>query len=169
MNTQSLAKIGFVYHFECFDAAGKLKWEDTAHNIIPDQGRDYILNAALLLGSQFNSWFIGLYEGSYAPQAGDTMATFVASATEITTAYDEVSRPALTPDALSGGVYINAASKAVFTFNAAKTVRGGFISSGSVKGGTTGVLLSAVLAGSPKPVGAGEALRVTAGLSLVTI
>ena len=142
---------------------------EEVHNIIPDQGRDYLLNAGLLLGSQFNSWFIGLYEGSYAPVAGDTMATFVASATEITAAYSEAARVALVPDALAAGVYVNAASPAVFTFTAEKTVRGGFISSGSVKGGTTGILLSAVLSSSPKVVAAGESLRVTSGLSLVTI
>lgn len=165
----SKARLGFEYTFECFGADGRLKWAFTEHNLIPNEGRDYMLNAALLLGSQFNNWYIGLFEGAYSPLATDTMATFPASATEITGAYDEASRPALTPDALSGGLYVNAASPAVFTFNSAKTVRGGFISSGATKGGTTGVLLSAVLASSPKQVIAGDQLRVTAGLSLVTI
>jgi hypothetical protein len=169
MNTQSKAKIGFVYRFEHLSADGDVLSVEDVHNLIPDQGRDYILTAALLLGSQFNNWFIGLYEGSYAPQASDTMATFVASATEITAAYAEAARLALVPNALAAGVFVNAASPAVFTFTAEKTVRGGFISSGSVKGGATGILLSAVLASSPKVVGAGESLRVTAGLSLVTV
>lgn len=165
----SLAKIGFVYRFEHLSASGEVLSVEDAHNLIPDQGRDYLLNAGLLLGSQFNSWYIGLYEGSYSPQTTDTMATIVAAATEITTAYSEVTRGLLVPDALAGGVYANAAAPRTFTFTAAKTVRGGFISSGSVKGGTTGVLLSAVLASSPKAVAAGESLRVTAGLSLVSI
>lgn len=165
----SRARIGFEYKFECFGADGRLKWGFTEHNIIPNEGRDYILNAALLLGPQFSNWYIGLYEGAHAPQATDTMAGFVAAATEIATAYNEAARPALTHDALAGGVYANSASPAVFTFNAPKTVRGGFISSGAVKGGTTGILLSAVLAPSPKDVIAGDQLRVTAGLSLVTV
>lgn len=165
----SKARIGFIYTFEHLSANGDVLSVEESHNLIPDQGRDYLLNAGLLLGSQFNNWFIGLYEGSYSPVAGDTMATFVASATEITAAYSEADRVALVPDALAGGVYVNAASPAVFTFTAEKTVRGGFISSGSVKGGTTGILLSAVLSSSPKVVAAGESLRVTSGLSLVTI
>lgn len=165
----SKGRIGFKYKFECFDALGNLKWEFTQDNLIPDQGRDYLLNAGLLAGSQFSSWYIGLYEGAHAPATGDTMATFIAAATEITTAYSEATRLLLAPNTLSGGVYINATAPAVFTFTAAKTVRGGFISSGSVKGGTTGVLLSAVLAPSPKTVGAGEQLRVTTGFGLVTI
>lgn len=164
----SKAHFGFEYRFECFGPDGKLKWEFTEHNLLPNEGRDYILHAALLTGPTFGSWFIGLYEGSYVPQVTDTMATFVAAATE-TTAYSETTRGALVPDALSGGVYINGASPATFTFTAAKTIRGGFISSGSVKGGTTGVLLSAVLATSPKTVAVGDQLRVTAGVALATV
>lgn len=166
---KSKAQIGFVYRFEHLSKHGDVLSVEEAHNIIPDEGRDYILNAALLAGSQFSSWYCGLYEGAYTPQVDDTMADFIASSTEITTAYSEATRGLIVPDALAGGVYVNAASPLVFTFTAAKTVRGGFISSGSVKGGTTGVLLSAVLAPSPKAVGAGESLRVTTGLSLVTL
>ncbi|MGE4338838.1 MAG: hypothetical protein AB7E55_23095 [Pigmentiphaga sp.] len=165
----SKGRIGFKYTFECFDAQGRLKWEFTEHNLIPDEGRDYILNAALLAGSQFSSWYIGLYEGAHTPAVDDDMAGFPATATEITTAYSEATRGLIVPDALAAGVYVNSAAPNTFTFTAAKTVRGGFISSGSVKGGTTGVLLSAVLASSPKVVAAGESLRVTAGLSLVTV
>lgn len=166
---KSLAKIGFVYRFEHLSASGDVLSVEEARNIIPDEGRDYILNAALLAGSQFSSWYCGLYEGSYTPQVGDTMATFVASATEITTAYSETTRGLIVPDALAAGAYVNSATPLTFTFAAGKTVRGGFISSGSVKGGTTGILLSAVLASSPKTVAAGESLRVTTGLSLVTL
>jgi len=169
MNCIEKAGIGFVYHFECFGADGQPKWEFTEHNLIPNEGRDYLLNAGLLAGAQLSSWYVGLYEGAHAPQVTDTMATIVAAATEITTAYSEVSRGLIVPNALSGGVYVNSASPLTFTFAEAKTVRGGFISSGSVKGGTTGILLSAVLSSSPKVVGAGESLRVTAGLSLITI
>jgi hypothetical protein len=165
----SKCRIGFKYKFECFDTLGNLKWDFTENNMIPDEGRDYILNVALLGGSQFSSWYIGLYEGAHSPATGDNMSAFPATATEITTAYSESTRVLIVPDALTNGVYVNGAAPATFTFTAAKTVRGGFISSGSVKGGTTGVLLSAVLASSPKTVAAGESLRVTAGLSLVTV
>lgn len=160
--------VGFVYQMECFSPDGKLLWSAREENILPNEGRDYMMNAALNLGSQFGNWFIGLYEGSYAPVAGDTMATFPASATEIT-AYSEAARVALVDEALASGLWANSVTKAQFTFTAAKTVRGAFISSGSVKGGTTGVLLSAVLAASPKTVNTGEILQVVAGLSLVTL
>lgn len=166
---KSLAKIGFKYTFEHLSANGDVLSVEEAYNIIPDEGRDYFLNSALLGGSQFSSWYCGLYEGAHDPQENDTMAGFAAASTEITTAYSEPTRGLIVPDALAGGVYVNGATPLVFTFTAEKIVRGGFISSGSVKGGTSGVLLSAVLASSPKVVGVGEALRVTTGLSLVTL
>lgn len=168
MNLIHSHHIGFVYNLECVTPEGEVRWRDRWENIIPNEGRDYILNAALNAGAQFSSWYIGLYEGNYAPVATDTMATIVASATEITT-YAETARVLLDDAPLASGVFSNSVTKAEFTFNAAKTVRGGFISSGSVKGGTTGVLLSAVLGNSPKVVASGEILRVVAGLSLVTV
>ena len=169
MNMIKSGKVGFIWKFECFLPDGTRKWESVEENLIPDEGRDYLLNAALNAGSQLSSWFIGLYSGNYSPVAGDTIATFPASSTEITTAYSEANRVALIDGALVAGLWANVASPALFTFtDASTTVRGGFISSGSVKGGTTGVLLSAVLAGSPKTVLAGEVLKVTTGLSLVT-
>ena len=161
-------KIGFKYRFECYDTDGNLKWEFTEENLIPDAGRDYLLNAGLNAGAQFSTWYIGLYSGNYAPVAGDTAATFPASATEITTAYTG-DRHALTPDALLAGVWVNSVAPAIFVFvDATTTVRGGFISTTATKGGTTGLLLSAVLAPSPKTVLAGESLKVTAGLSFIT-
>jgi hypothetical protein len=160
--------IGFVYYLECVSPDGEVRWQERWENLIPNEGRDYILNSALNGAAQLSTWYNGLYEGNYTPQATDTMATFVANATEIT-AYSGAARPVLVDDPLANGLFANTTTKAEFTFTADKTVRGGFISSGSLKGGTTGVLLSAVLGSSPKTVAAGEILRVTAGLSLVTV
>lgn len=160
---------GFVYYFECVSPSGEVLWRTRQENLLPTEGILYLMNAGLNLGAQFGNWYVGLYEGNYAPVATDTMATFVASSTEITTAYSEAARPLLVDDAIVNGLFANTTTNAVFTFTATKTVRGGFISSGSVKGGTTGVLLSAVLSSSPKTVNAGESLRVVTGLSLITL
>lgn len=163
-----IAKLGFVYTFQCIGIDGRIRWQTTQHNLLPNEGRNYLMAAGLLGGAQFSTWYIGLYSGSYTPVVGDTMATFPASATEITTDYSESVRQTLVPGAPGTGAYSNADSPAIYTFTAGLTVRGGFISSNAVKGGTTGVLLSAVLAGVAKPVLAGEQLRVIAGLELVT-
>ena len=163
------AKIGFVYTFQCIGTDGRIRWELTQKNLMPNESRNYLMAAGLLGGPQFSTWYIGLYSGSYTPVVGDTMAAFPASATEITAGYSETVRQTLVPDAAGTGTYANVGSPAVFSFTAPVTVRGGFISSNSVKGGTTGVLLSAVLAGTAKSIAAGEQLKVVAGLSLATV
>jgi hypothetical protein len=165
----SEAHIGFQYKFLHFDVNGKLIEESPVElNLIPEAGMQYLIGTGLRGSSGFSNWYIGLYEGNYAPQSDDTMANFPGDATEITTAYSNSTRPALTPDDLDAGRYVNSDSPAVFTFTSEKTVRGAFICSNSVKGNTTGTLLSAVLAASPKTVGAGESLKVITGLNLTS-
>ena len=161
-------KSGFFYRFEYLSPDGDVLDEQIAHNLIPDQGVTYMLNASVLGGSQFSSWYCGLFEGAYAPQSSDTATTFPGLSTEIT-AYSETTRQLIVPDAIAGGLYINGASPCVFTFTSAKTVRGAFLVSSGVKGGTTGILLSAVLAPSPKIVAIGEMLRVSKGFSLSSV
>ena len=59
----------------------------------------------------------------------------------------------------------NSANKAVFTFNASKTIYGAFLASVSTKGGTTGTLLCANKAGTSKPVVDDDQLLVTYTIS----
>lgn len=158
----------FVYTFRCFDRHGDLRWEWTKRNLIPAAGRDYIIAAAMSGGSQFSTWYISLFSGAYTPQSTDTAANYPANATEITTAYSEANRPTLTPDAPGSGLYTNTGTPATFTFTTTTTVQGGGLHSNSVKGGTTGVLVSVVAAPSPKGVNAGEVLQVIAGLALTS-
>ena len=160
--------IGFRYKFEHI-RNGVVIDTEVVDNIIPDVGRDYILNAAMNGGAQFSSWYVGIYEGNYTPLAAETMADFPTSATELTTSYDETARVALVDGALSSGLWSNAASPAEFTFNASKTVYGGFITSAPTKGGLTGILLSAVKAGTSKAVVSGDVLKVTAGITLTSL
>lgn len=56
----------------------------------------------------------------------------------------------------------------MFTFTSPVTVQGGGLHSNSVKGGTTGILVSVVAAPSPKPVVAGDVLNVIAGVALTS-
>lgn len=162
-NTQG----GFIYTLECVGVDGKTKWKEEFHNLLPNVGRDYIMGAAMNGTSQFTSWYIGLYENARNPVAADTMTTLLADAGE-TTDYG-ATRLTLTPGALSGGVWSNSGSPAEATFTASATIRGGFITSGSAVGSTTGLLLSAGLLSTAKTVAAGEILKVTAGWSLTSI
>ena len=165
----SWAQIGFVYYLEHIGRDGKIISRERIENIIPDVGRDYMMTASLLSGSQYATWYLGLYTAARTPLVTDTLATLLADAVEEET-YDVTAgaRPTLVNDPLSGGLFSNAGTPNEFDFNTSgATVRGGFITSGLTRGSTAGLLLSAVLFPTPKVVAIGETLRVTAGIQLV--
>lgn len=137
------------------------------HNIIPTEGRNSILDVAFHATTQITAWFCGIFETNYTPVAGDTMALFPAAAGEVT-AYSETTRPAWNEAAASGGVTTNSASTATFTFNASKTLYGAFLSSSSVKGGTSGVLVSAAKFSASKGVDSGDIGRLTASVTFTS-
>lgn len=161
----SKLSLGFVYTIEAFDAAGHHLGTDTAHNLVPDEGVNALLDILFNAATQ-QPWFIGIYGNNYAPLASNTAANFPALAGELTV-YSSATRPAFDPGAAAGGVVTNALAKAEFVMTSDATVRGGFISSSSVKGGTTGILASAVLFPTARQPGIGGTLRVTAGFQII--
>lgn len=166
MKTQLQA--GFDYLFEIVDREGNVRDTEHVHNIMPGEGLNYVLNAALKGGAQITAFFAGLYEGNYTPVADNTAASFPVSATE-SVAYTEATRRPVTLGTVVGGTTDNVAARAEFTVNAPKTFYGGFVSSSSAKGSTSGVLISAVRFASPKQLDTGEILRVTAGFALISV
>lgn len=160
------AKGGFRYDFELVrDGAVIDAWEET--NLMPVEGINYILTASLLGGPQTAQWYLAPYEGAYTPQSTDTAATLPAAATE-STAYAGATRPLLALGAASAGVVDNSASRAELTFSATKTIHGVFVTSNPAKGGTSGVVPSAVRFASPKTVQADDVLRVRTGLQITS-
>lgn len=161
------SKLGFIWTFERFDRNGRLIDVETVHNIIPEAGRNHILDVVLHAGQQVTTWYVGLFEGNYTPISSNTAANFPGLATECT-AYDEPTRREFTEAAASGGSITNSANRAEFTFNASKTIYGAFLTSVATKGATTGTLLSAVRFGTAKTMAAEEILRVAGSLSLTS-
>lgn len=156
-------KMGFTYTIEVLKD-GVVVDTETVHNLMPTEGLNYMLSAGIAGGAQATSWYVGLFEANYTPVAGDTAATFPASATETTT-YAESTRVAFVPGAVSGGALTNSASRAEFTSNANKTVYGAFLVSASGKSATSGVLLSAAKFATSKTFDSGSVIRVTAGFT----
>lgn len=163
----SIAKAGFRYLIETLNSNGDVIDTEVVDNLMPVEGENHMLGVTLKGIAQVPSWYVGIYEGNYAPVAGDTAALFPTAATE-TTAYAEITRVVLALGAITAGAVDNGAAPSIFTLNAPKTIYGGFISSASAKGAATGVLLSAVRFGSPKVLAPAEMLRVTAGFTLVS-
>jgi hypothetical protein len=165
------ARAGGVYHIECRDKDGNLKWTAESHNLVVNVGLQD-MNAKYFTGSSYTAtWYLGLYgaASSNNPAAGDTASSH-AGWTEITP-YSNATRPTCTfgtPTTADPSVATNSASPASFTINATATIGGAFLISNSTKGGTTGILFSASDFQSPgdRSVVSGDTLNVTYTFSL---
>lgn len=161
-------KAGFIWTLETIKDGKVIETEKVA-NLVPIEGLNYLISTGFKQGAAYPTFYIGLFEGDYTPIPADTAATFPGDATELT-AYVSATRPALTLGTVDAGAADNSAAKAEFTGNVAdKQAMGGFISSSPTKGSTTGILVSVVRFPSPKPLGAGSILRVTAAFSFISI
>ena len=165
------AKATGVYHVECHDKDGNLKWSADTKNLVVNAGLAYMAGTALTSVAQITTWYIGLYGAgaSNTPAAGDTMSSH-AGWTEVT-AYSNATRVAatfVTATTANPSVVTNAASPATFNINGTTTVGGAFLTSGSAKGGTTGTLFSAADFSSPgdRSVVSGDIISVIYSFSL---
>jgi len=156
--------LGGVFNVQCFDADGNLKWEDTFHNLVVNEGLQD-LNNKYFKGSAYTAaWYLGLITGpgsgtTYA--AGDTLASH-AGWTEFTDYSGN--RKAVTfgtPTLADPSVISNSASPSQFVISGGGgTVAGAFLA--SVDTGTSGVLFSeGDFTGGDKIVASGDTVIVT--------
>ena len=170
-DSESTAKAGGVFHIQCHDAQGNLKWEAEKHNLVVNEGLQD-MNTKYFTGSGYTAaWYIGLYgaASSNNPAASDTAASH-AGWTEVT-AYSQATRPAATfgtATTADPSVISNSASPATYSINGTTVVGGAFLISDNTKGGTTGILFSAADFQSPgdRSVVNGDTLTVTYTFSL---
>lgn len=172
-----------VFIVECRSANGDLKWVDTVHNAVTNEGLNYVMDVCFYGGAtqyvENTDWRIGLVDiNPTDPTYTDTAAAIATSVMGVSeyTEYDEASRPLLNLDAAnsaSGGTVTNNNSGAVasFTISTPGTDVGGcFIVAGTgsaTKGGNvTGVLYGAgAFTGGNKAVDTGDTLNVTVNLT----
>jgi len=165
------AKAGGVFKLQCFDKADVLKWEAESHNLVVNEGLQYMNAAALGGQAAVTTWYIGLYgaASSNNPAAGNTMASHAGWTEE--TGYGNANRPTCTFGTASTAdpsVISNTASPASFNINGSATIGGAFLTSNNTKGGTTGTLFSAADFSAPgdRTVANGDTLNVTYTFSL---
>ena len=165
------AKATGVYHVECHDKDGNLKWSADTKNLVVNEGLAYMAGTALTSVAQITTWYIGLYGAgaSNTPAATDTMSSHIGW-TEVVP-YSNATRVAatfVTATTANPSVVTNAASPATFNINATSTVGGAFLTSGSAKSGTTGTLFSAADFSAPgdRSVVSGDIISVTYTFSL---
>jgi hypothetical protein len=164
------AKAGGVYHVQCFDKDGNLKWEDQMHNLVVNQGLQD-MNTQYFKGSSYTgAFYLGLVTGpgsSTTYAAADTLASH-AGWTEFTN-YSG-SRKAVTfgtATTADPSVIGNSASPSQFSITGGGgVVAGAFLC--TVASGTSGVLFSEADFQSPgdRTVVSGDTLNVTYTFSL---
>mgnify|MGYP007049616468 CR=1 FL=1 len=162
-------RAGGVFHVQCLDKDGNLKWETTEHNLVVNEGLQN-MNTQYFKGSTYTaSFFLGLITG---PGSGTTFAAADTLASKAWTEYTDYSgsRKAVTfgtATTADPSVISNSASPASFTISGAGgTVAGAFLC--TVSSGTSGVLFSESDFQAPgdRIVVAGDTLNVTYTFSL---
>lgn len=135
---EAAASIGGVYDDGALNA-----------NLITSEGLSEIIKVALDgTSAKRNNFYLALFANNYTPVAGLTAANFASTAGEITSGtegYSNATRPAWTGTLTSAGAMDNYAAQAAFTIATATQVNiwGAALLSDSVKGSTSGVLISA--------------------------
>ena len=160
---------GGVYHVQCFDKDGNLKWEDKAHNLVVNQGlKD--MNDTYFSGAAYTAaWYLGLVTGPGSGTtfaAGDTLASH-AGWTEFTNYSGNRGAVTFGAATTADPSVITNPSPVQFTITGAGgTVAGAFLS--SVATGTAGILFSESDFQSPgdRAVVSGDVLNVTYQFSL---
>jgi hypothetical protein len=163
------ARAGGVFHVQCLDKDGNLKWETSEHNLVVNQGLQD-MNTQYFKGSTYTAaFYLGLITG---PGSGTTFAAADTLASKAWTEYTDYagSRKLVTfgtATTADPSVISNSASPSSFTISGAGgTVAGAFLS--TVSSGTAGILFSESDFQSPgdRVVVAGDTLNVTYTFSL---
>jgi hypothetical protein len=164
------AKAGGVFHVQCLDKDGNLKWEEKTPNLVVNSGLQDMNNKYFLASGYTATWYLGLILG---PGSGTTIAATDTLAlhggwTEYT---DYVgNRPAITfatPTTADPSVATNSASPTSFAIaGSGGTIAGAFVCNAAT--GTSGVLFSASDFQAPgdRIVVSGDTLNVTYTFSL---
>lgn len=163
------AKGGGVFHVQCFDKDGNLKWEDQMHNLVVNTGLQDMNNKYFKGSGYTASFFLGLITGpasSTTYAAADTLASHAGWAEF--SGYTG-SRKAVTfgtPTTAAPSVIDSTGSPSSFAITSTATVAGAFIC--TVASGTSGILFSEADFQSPgdRNVVNGDTLNVSYTFSL---
>lgn len=148
-------------------------WQED-HNLITTEGLNFMLNVAVGATAKVAGWYVGLFSGAITPQATWTAANFAATASEITSTtegYAGTLRLAYNAGVAAAGNIDNSASRATFNIVCSTnlTVQGAAIVSSNVRGGTSGILLSAARYATPRVFANGDIFDCEYDLTLTAV
>lgn len=163
------SRAGGVFHVQCLDKDGNLKWETSKHNLVVNEGLQN-MNTEYFKGSTYTAaFYLGLITG---PASGTTFAAADTLASKAWTEFTDYTgaRKAVTfgtATTADPSVISNSAAPSSFTISGAGgVVAGAFLC--TVSSGTSGVLFSESDFQSPgdRTVVSGDTLNVTYTFSL---
>lgn len=161
------ARLRHLWHFECYDKDGNLKWTDGFENLVTTVGKNDYLDKTIKGSSYTASWYVGL-KNTGTEVVGDTMASHGSWTENVT--YSNANRPGYTAGTVSGGSVDNSASKAVFNINGTTTIYGAFMvgnhANAANKSGTDGTLLCVGDFSASRAVVNGDTLNVQVTLTI---
>lgn len=167
MKSGGMFKIGSIWTWELYRKGALIdKW--TNHNVVTNEGLEYIIDVCFGDGTAIEKWYICLWKSNTTPLATHTYA--IPIYTELAYTDFTTGERILFEGSASGNTMTNVGNKAVFTIAEDKsfTVYGGALVGGGnapsvcedVDGG--GILFcSSKLTGGSKPVSAEDELAVT--------
>ena len=140
-------KQGVMAQGEYFDRVNGGEWQ-TTHNLVVNEGLAHLLNVAMGTTAKPAGYYLALFSGSTAPAANWTAANFAAVASEIvslTEGYTNATRPQwVGADTTTNSIdNFGSVAKVTIATSSQLTVTGAAMLSNSVRGGTSGVLISA--------------------------
>lgn len=157
-----LPRIGARAAGEYFGRVNGGAWEKEGDNLIVTEGFAHLLNVTFDTSTAKPAgYYLAIFSGNTAPAANWTAAAFAAVASEIvsmTEGHIGATRPAWTPAKTTTGSIDNMATVASLTIATSSqlNVTGAALLTGSARGGTTGVLVSASLYAAPRTFQAGD-------------
>ena len=160
-----------VYTAECRDAAGNLKWEDTIHNLLPNNGRALILNS--FFGNTGGGAVVMGLKATGSAAYTDTQASHVGwlevGLANAPTYSGNRKTPTFGSATVANPSVLTTSAAVVFTMTGSGTVAGCFINAGgsATIDNTTGTLVSAGdFTNGTKNVSATDTISVTWSVSL---
>lgn len=115
-----------VYEFECIGADGKVRWTDTAYNVVTTQGRNAMLDIFLDRAAAYAAIAMGLHT-----TVGNASSTYAAPSPQVeSVVYSNANRPAPAFSAASAGVKSTSAN-VTFNINGSATITGAFVALGA--------------------------------------
>lgn len=157
-----LPRLGAIAAGEYFGRVNGGAWEKEGDNLIVTEGFAHILNVTFDTSTAKPAgYYLAIFSGNTAPAANWTAASFAAVASEIvsmTEGHTGANRPVWTPAKTATGSIDNMTAVASLTIATSSqlNVTGAALLTGSARGGTTGVLVSASLYAAPRTFQAGD-------------